>query len=79
MSYSRRSALEIDVDVYYMTLGDRLNVRTGRITLLIVVLVDNSNDLALGEILYVRLSRYIECAGYNRSLTVNNEICLIVY
>ena len=61
-----------------MTLGDRLDIVTGLITLLIVVLIDHSHYLTLGEILNVGLSGYIEGTGNDRSLTVNIEIGLLV-
>ena len=61
-----------------MTLGDRLDIVTGLITLLIVVLINHCHYLTLGEILNVGLSGYIEGTGYDRSLTVDVEIGLQV-
>ena len=75
---SRNTALELEVYVDHVALGDRRDVHTRLIALLIVVFIDNSNNLIFREVEDVRITRHIERAGLHRNHTMDGEVLLLV-
>ena len=74
----RNTALEHDVDVHHMTLTDRGDVCTRSIGLLIVILVNDSNNLLLREVEDVREAANVQRTSLCRSNTVDGEVRLPV-
>ena len=76
--YGRNTALELHMDVHYVTLADRSDVCTRSIALLIVILVDDGDNLLLREVEDVREAADVQCTGLRRSNTVDAEVRLVV-
>ena len=74
----RNTALEHDVDVHHMALADRSDVSTRAIALLVVVLIDDSDNLLLREVEDIREAAYVQRAGLRGSDTVDAEVRLPV-
>ena len=66
------------MDIHHVALGDRCDVHTRLITLLVVVLVNHGDNLILREVKDVRVTRYIERTGLHRYDTMDGEVLLLV-
>ena len=75
---ARHTALELQVDVDDMLLGNLLDVGTRLVALLVCVLVDDGNHLVLAEVVDVGLTRHVECRCADRHVTVDSEVDLLV-
>ena len=73
----RYAALEGEVNVHHMALTLRCDV-TKCISLLVVILIDDSDDFLLREVEDVRVARYIECRYLGRCYTMDSEVNLFV-
>ena len=74
----RNTALEHHVDVHHMALADRSNMSTRSITLLVIILINYSDDLFLREVEDIRESAYVQRTCLRRSNTVYAEVRLPV-
>ena len=74
----RNTALELQVDIHYVALGNRCDVHTRLITFLVVVLVNHGDNLILRKVEDVRVTRYIERTGFHRNHTMDGEALLLV-
>ena len=54
--YIRNTTLELQVDIHHVTLSDRSDVHTRLITLLVVILINHSDNLLLREVEDVRVT-----------------------
>ena len=75
---ARHAALELEVDVDDVLLGDFIDVSTRLVALLVGVAVDDGNHLLLAEVVDVGLAGYIEGRGADRYVTVDGEVNLFV-
>ena len=74
----RHAALEVQVDIDDMPLGDRLDVRTALVTLRIVVAEDDGDDTVLLQVEDIRLTGHIERGQLLRRTTLDGELLLQV-
>ena len=72
------TTLEVQVDVQDVALTHGRDVRAGHITLYIVVLVDDGDNLLLRQVEDVRAAGYIQRTGLRRCQTVEREVLLPV-
>ena len=73
----RNTALELQVDVQHMALTVRYDVAV-HVAHLVIVLVDDSDDSLLRQVVDVRVTGHEERTGLYRSFTVDAEVPLLV-
>ena len=64
--HCRHTTLEVDVDVHHMTFGDRYNMVSIIITLFVVILIDDGDNLLSREVVDVGITGHIQRTGLHR-------------